>query len=348
MSTAAEEKILTASTLTAWREQQRAAGRRVVVTNGVFDLMHRGHAEYLQQAAALGGALLVLVNDDASVTALKGPSRPIQPEADRLYLLASLACVDAVCLFHGPRADEALRLAAPDVYVKGGDYTVQSLDKAEYAALQAVGAEVKILKLVPGCSTTSIVKRIMHTAVQFGDTGKAVTLDQRLSLIFGRRSIRRYRSGVVLKQTELASLLEAAMAAPSALACHPAEFVVVEDPARLEQLAQILPNGKFMTGASAVVVVCANPDDAAVQQLSYMIQDCSACIENMLLAAHAIGLGSCWLGIHPIAERIEKVSGFLHLPAGTLPLGAVVIGTPAEEKPPRTSYTADKVHMEQW
>ena len=101
----------------------RDLGRRVVCTNGVFDLLHCGHVDYLARAAAFGDVLLVCVNDDAGVTALKGPSRPLNPSWARAAVLAGLESVGAVTVFPGERATEALRLAAPDVYVKGGDYT---------------------------------------------------------------------------------------------------------------------------------------------------------------------------------------------------------------------------------
>ena len=143
------DKIIALPELPAWRQKMRAANRRIVVTNGVFDLMHRGHATYLEQAASLGDCLLVLVNDDASVTALKGPSRPIVSQADRAAMVASLECVGAVCIFPGPVAADALRNAEPDVYVKGGDYTVDSLNREEFAALQACGSVIKILPMVP-------------------------------------------------------------------------------------------------------------------------------------------------------------------------------------------------------
>ena len=157
-------KVMALAALVRWREEARRAGRRVVVTNGVFDLMHRGHVTYLEQAASLGDDLVVLVNDDASVTALKGPTRPIVGQDDRAAMVAALQCVAAVAVFRGPRATEALAALKPDLYVKGGDYTVDQLDRGEYAALCACGAEVRILKLVPGCSTTNIVARILATA----------------------------------------------------------------------------------------------------------------------------------------------------------------------------------------
>ena len=112
----------------AKRDALRAAGRRVVLTNGVFDLLHTGHLYYLQQARACGDALFIALNADASVRALKGPARPVQSEEQRAYALAALACVDAVLIFRTPRLDAEIRSLRPDVYTKAGDYTLEKLD----------------------------------------------------------------------------------------------------------------------------------------------------------------------------------------------------------------------------
>jgi rfaE bifunctional protein nucleotidyltransferase chain/domain len=114
---------------------------------------------YLRQARALGDALLVALNGDASVRALKGPTRPINSEADRAEVLAALACVDFVTIFQTERITDIARTIRPQVYAKGGDYTVESLDPGERAALQEAGAEVRILPLVPGKSTTAIIAK---------------------------------------------------------------------------------------------------------------------------------------------------------------------------------------------
>ena len=344
---ATTEKIIAAEDLPAWRSRMRAENRRVVVTNGVFDLMHRGHATYLEQAAALGDCLLVLVNDDASVTALKGPSRPIVSEQDRAAMVAALECVGAVSVFHGPVAADALRAAAPDVYVKGGDYTVDSLNRDEFAALQACGAQIKILPLVPGCSTSNIVKKILTPQTLFGNTGKAATLDERLAPIFGRRSVREFLPRAV-EQREIAALLEAAMAAPSARAAYPAEFIVLDDPDVRKGIAEFLPNGSFLAKAPLGFVVCGDLSRACHGELSYMIQDCSACVENLLIAAHLLGLGACWLGVHPNAARVENIRKFFHLPENIIPISAVAVGWPSKNPPPRTSYNADQVHLNAW
>ena len=145
--------------LAAVSAQFRAQGRRLVFTNGCFDLLHVGHVRYLQQARALGDALLVALNGDSSVRALKGPTRPINSEADRAEVLAALACVDYVTLFHTERVTDVIRAIRPQVYAKGGDYTVASLDPGERGALEEAGAEIRILPLVPGKSTTSIIEK---------------------------------------------------------------------------------------------------------------------------------------------------------------------------------------------
>lgn len=148
-------------------DRLRSAGRRVVFTNGHFDLLHVGHLRYLQAAAALGDVLVVGLNDDASTTRRKGPSRPILPEAERAELVAGLACVDYVAIFHDDTAARAITLLRPDIYVKGGDYAV---DDAELAAgklplpeaelVRAYGGKVRTIPLVPGASTTEIERRI--------------------------------------------------------------------------------------------------------------------------------------------------------------------------------------------
>ncbi len=147
--------------LAALCEQLGAQGRRLVFTNGCFDLLHVGHVRYLQQARALGDALVVAVNGDASVRALKGPTRPVNGEADRAEVLAALACVDFVTVFHGERVTDLVRAIRPHIYAKGGDYTVDSLDAGERGALNEVGAEIRILPLVPGKSTTSTLAKCL-------------------------------------------------------------------------------------------------------------------------------------------------------------------------------------------
>lgn len=153
-------KVMSLAQTVAEAEKIKASGRRLVFTNGCFDLLHVGHVRYLQAARARGDALLVAVNGDDSVRALKGPGRPINSEHDRAEVLAALACVDLVTLFHTPRVTEVIRVVRPSLYVKGGDYTVASLDADERGALESVGAEIEILELVPGKSTTAVIHKM--------------------------------------------------------------------------------------------------------------------------------------------------------------------------------------------
>lgn len=144
----------------SWREEQRRAGRRVVLTNGVFDLLHTGHLYYLQQARALGDALVIALNADASVRALKGPSRPVQGEEQRAYALGALACIDAIVIFREPRLTAEIRALRPDVYCKAGDYTLEKLNPEERRALEEVGSRIEFLPFLPGFSTTNLIARI--------------------------------------------------------------------------------------------------------------------------------------------------------------------------------------------
>lgn len=153
-------KLLMFTAAVAARERLRAAKKRVVLTNGVFDLLHTGHLYYLQQARALGDALFIALNADSSVRALKGPARPIQTEEQRAYALGALACVDAVFIFNTPRLDAEIRGLQPDVYCKAGDYTLEKLDPGERRALEKVRAEIKFLPFLSGFSTTALIARI--------------------------------------------------------------------------------------------------------------------------------------------------------------------------------------------
>jgi D-glycero-beta-D-manno-heptose 1-phosphate adenylyltransferase len=153
-------KLLTFDRAVEYRAQLRAAGKRVVLTNGIFDLLHTGHLYYLQQARALGDALFVALNSDASTRALKGPTRPVQNEEQRAYALAALACVDAVVIFREPRLTAEIRALQPDIYCKAGDYTLDKLDPAERLALEDVKATITFLPFLPGFSTTALIAKI--------------------------------------------------------------------------------------------------------------------------------------------------------------------------------------------
>jgi nitroreductase len=168
-----------------------------------------------------------------------------------------------------------------------------------------------------------------------------------LAWIFGRRSIRVFKPGTVDAAT-VRQLLEAAMAAPSAAAKDPWRFVVIRDRSTLNRLAEALSNGEMLHTAALAIVVCGDLEAAHDRQLSYLLQDCAAATENLLLAAHALGLGACWLGVHPRAHRLRQVSDLLALPASVIPVACVALGHPVEFKEPRTRYRPDYVHFEQW
>lgn len=155
-----EKNILSLDEAVKWRKELAAKGLRLAVTNGCFDLLHRGHAVYLNAAREEADALLVLVNSDASVRALKGPTRPLQNQDDRAFLLCSLKAVDKTVIFDSPRCDRELEALAPDVYIKGGDYTEESLDPGERAALKKSGSRIVFISFVPGHSSTGIIRKM--------------------------------------------------------------------------------------------------------------------------------------------------------------------------------------------
>jgi len=153
-------KLLTLDAAVAARAKLRAAGKPLVLTNGVFDLLHTGHLHYLKEARRSGEALYVAINSDASVKAIKGPGRPVQDEQQRAYALGALWFVSGVIIFDRPRLTAEITALAPDIYCKAGDYSLEKLDAGERAALQSVGAEIKFLPFLPGFSTTALIARI--------------------------------------------------------------------------------------------------------------------------------------------------------------------------------------------
>ena len=140
--------------------QATREGRAAVMTNGCFDLVHAGHVTYLSQARSLGDLLLVGLNGDASVCELKGPPRPIIPERERAYLLAALECVDRVVIFQEKTAEAIIAAIRPPIYVKGGDYTMDTINQDERRLVESYGGRIVILGAVPGVSTTDVFERI--------------------------------------------------------------------------------------------------------------------------------------------------------------------------------------------
>ena len=154
------DKILDSQALAAVLRARRARGERLVFTNGCFDLLHIGHTRFLQQSRNLGDCLIVGVNSDASVRAIKPNGRPIVPEAQRAEILAALGCVDHVVIFDEPDPHALITAVQPDVLVKGGDWPVEKIVGREI--VQARGGQVLSIPLVPGVSTSALVQRMQR------------------------------------------------------------------------------------------------------------------------------------------------------------------------------------------
>lgn len=157
------DKLIAWEDLPKWRTAIRLRGQKLVVTNGCFDLLHIGHVTYLEQARKLGDALLIGVNSDAAVRELKGPNRPVNSESDRAAVLAALESVGGVCIFADKRATRFLAVAQPDVYVKGGDYTLETLDQDERRTVESAGGRIELISFVPGKSTTATLQKLATT-----------------------------------------------------------------------------------------------------------------------------------------------------------------------------------------
>jgi rfaE bifunctional protein nucleotidyltransferase chain/domain len=154
------DKIIAWDKLPEWRNQFRASGKKLVVTNGCFDILHLGHVTYLETARNFGDALLVGINSDAAVRGLKGAGRPVNSESDRAEVLAAFESVNGVCIFTDKTATKFLTAAQPDIYVKGGDYTLDTLNQDERRAVENSGGKIVIVPFVPGKSTTSLLEKI--------------------------------------------------------------------------------------------------------------------------------------------------------------------------------------------
>jgi D-glycero-beta-D-manno-heptose 1-phosphate adenylyltransferase len=156
-------KIVELEELSDHCEKLRAAGKKIVATNGCFDLLHVGHVRYLQAARALGDVLAVGLNGDRSVRELKGIGRPLRSESDRAEILAGLQCVDFVTVFPQLRATHFLAAVRPAVYVKGADYTPDTLNEEERLILNKAGAETRLLPFEAGYSTSRLIEKICNS-----------------------------------------------------------------------------------------------------------------------------------------------------------------------------------------
>ena len=152
------KKVATLSGLLPVLARHRKTGKKIVFTNGCFDVLHLGHTRYLQKARAMGDLLVIGMNTDASVKELKGPGRPVNHEKNRAEVLSALACVDFVVLFSEPTPQDLIRAIKPDLLVKGGDWKVKDIAGAPFVA--SYGGKVKTIPFVKGFSTTGILKKI--------------------------------------------------------------------------------------------------------------------------------------------------------------------------------------------
>ena len=155
-------EVLTREQLLPIREKLRKAGKKVVFTNGCFDILHRGHIDYLSKAKSLGDVLVVGVNTDASVRRLKGPDRPVVDEADRALVLAALAVVDYVCLFGEDTPHELIQALVPDILVKGADWALDEIVGRD--VVEASGGSVRTIEFLPNRSTSKIIEKITRMA----------------------------------------------------------------------------------------------------------------------------------------------------------------------------------------
>jgi D-beta-D-heptose 7-phosphate kinase/D-beta-D-heptose 1-phosphate adenosyltransferase len=156
-------EILSRSGLIPIRQQLKKAGKSVVFTNGCFDILHRGHVDYLSKAKAQGDVLIVGLNSDNSVKRLKGSNRPIVDEEDRAAVIAALSVVDYVCLFDEDTPYELIRALVPDILVKGADWSVNDIVGKD--VVESAGGSVHTIEFLPNRSTSKIIQKIIQTSV---------------------------------------------------------------------------------------------------------------------------------------------------------------------------------------
>lgn len=172
-------------------------------------------------------------------------------------------------------------------------------------------------------------------------------MEEKIDWILRRRSIRKF-SDSPIEEEKIELLMKAAMAAPSASNRQPWHFIIITDREKLDKLAEIHPYAKMLEEAPLCVVVCGDPEEATSKNsgLTYWVQDCSAAMQNLLLAVSSLDLGGVWLGVHPNEGREKEIKEFLKIPHYIRPLGLAAIGYPREEKDPNTHYRGERVHRE--
>jgi len=175
---------------------------------------------------------------------------------------------------------------------------------------------------------------------------RSQTMDA-LAAILSRRSIRRFTDQPIPDDL-LEQLLQAAMSAPSAHNEQPWHFIVIKDRQILDQIPEIHPYARMLMETPLALCVCADHNLEKDQTADYWTQDCAAATQNILIAAHALGLGACWLGIHPRPQRIDAIKKLLQMPDNTVPFSLIALGRPAETKPPSNRFKTDRIHQNHW
>ena len=176
------------------------------------------------------------------------------------------------------------------------------------------------------------------------EEGKDCRMDV-LDAIFTRKSIRKF-TGEQVSEENLKTILKAGFSAPSAHNYRPQHFVVVRENATLEAIANFHPYGKMLPGAGCGIIVCG--DTEKQNSIGFLVEDCSASIQNMLLAAHGLGLGAVWCGLYPVTELTEPMAKLLKLPETVIPVGIIALGQRAQDREAADRYEEDKVHLEEW
>lgn len=209
--------------------------------------------------------------------------------------------------------------------------------------------KLKKLLLVAALIATAIIT--MTSCNSNGGTnahGKEDNSNIALENIMTRTSIRQYQPDRVIPKDTVELLLKAAMSAPTAVNKQPWQFIVIDNRESLDSLAEVLPYAKMLEHASLAIVPCGDLSKAYPEEPAYWIQDVSAATENLLLAAHSLGLGAVWTGVYPTKERVEAVSERLGLPAHIIPLAVVPVGYPEGEHQPKDKWNPEAVHYNRW
>ena len=171
-------------------------------------------------------------------------------------------------------------------------------------------------------------------------------MKSKTDILFERRSIRKYQENKPVSDEKLKHILEAAMCAPSARNYQPWHFIITHTRQTIDTLAEVHPYGKMLKAATMAILICGDSDLEKTE--SYILQDCAAATQNLLLAAHGVGLGGVWLGVHPREERMDAMKKVFDLPENIIPVALISLGYPAEEKPRNDNYNQERVHIDKW